>query len=75
MVLAHASTFDPATEDRFYRALYEALLHPELPSSAKQALLLNVVFKAMKNDKDPARVRAYAKRLMQACANAAPSFI
>ena len=75
MVLAHASTFDPATEDRFYRALYEALLHPELPSSAKQALLLNVVFKAMKADADPARVRAYAKRLMQACANASPSFI
>ena len=59
---------------RFYRALYDAALNPDLPFSAKQALLLNVLFKAMKADKDVGRLKAFAKRLMQACASAPPSF-
>jgi len=74
MVLGHAAQFDSATSDRFYRALYESILHPDLPTSAKQALLLNVLFKAMKADTDVGRLKAFAKRLMQACASAPPSF-
>ena len=51
------------------------MLHPELPSSAKQALFLNVLFKAMKSDANPSRVAALGKRLLQACVHAPPSFI
>lgn len=36
MVLSHVASIEATTSDRFYRALYEALLHPELPTSAKQ---------------------------------------
>ena len=38
MVLSHAAGFAPSTSDRFSRALYASLLHPELPTSSKQAL-------------------------------------
>jgi ribosome biogenesis protein MAK21 len=75
MVLSHAAGFAPATADRFSRALYASLLHPELPTSGKQALLLNVVYKTMKADEKDARVAAFAKRLLQACAHAPPTFI
>ena len=75
MVLSHATSFTPAASDRFYRALYASLLHPDLPTSGKQALLLNVVFKALKADESHTRTCAFAKRLLQACAHAPPSFI
>ena len=74
MVLSHATGFAPSASDRFYRALYESVLHPDLPTSSKQALFLNVVYKAMKADDTVARVAAFAKRLLQACAHAPPSF-
>ena len=75
MVLSHATAFTQEASDRFYRALYASLLHPDLPNSSKQALLLNVVFKALKADESHARSCAFAKRLLQACAHAPPSFI
>ena len=75
MVLSHATSFNPDAADRFHRALYSALLHPELPNSGKQALFLNVVYKAMKADTHEGRLCAFGKRLLQACAHAPPSFI
>jgi ribosome biogenesis protein MAK21 len=69
--------------DRFYRLLYEMLLHSELHHTSKlvretrlltvyrlmltylQALFLNVVFRAIKNDPNRPRVLAFVKRLMQ----------
>ncbi|KAL1525563.1 hypothetical protein AB1Y20_020417 [Prymnesium parvum] len=75
MVLSHVTSLEASTADRFYRALYESLLHPELPTSAKQALFLNVLYKAMKADTNLPRSMALAKRLLQACVLAPPSFI
>ncbi|KAK4197727.1 putative ribosome biogenesis protein [Triangularia verruculosa] len=51
--------------DRFYRTLYESLLDPRLVTSSKQALYLNLLYRAMKNDVDVRRVKAFVKRLVQ----------
>ena len=50
---------------RFYRTLYESLLDPRLITSSKQALYLNLLFRALKNDIDVRRVKAFVKRLTQ----------
>lgn len=54
-----------AVTDRFFRALYASLFDPRLAGSSKQALYLNLVFKAMKADTDKKRVMACLKRLVQ----------
>jgi len=51
--------------ERFYRTLYESLLDPRLVTSSKQALYLNLLYRAMKNDADVRRVKAFVKRLIQ----------
>ena len=72
MILSHAARFDASLTDRFYTALYDALLHPDLPASAKLALFLNVVYK------DEPRLRRdcaeIAPRLRRDCAEIAISF-
>ena len=60
--------------DRFYRTLYESLLDPRLLTSSKQALYLNLLFRALKADLDVKRVQAFAKRLLQVAAMHQPSF-
>lgn len=55
--------------DRFYRALYEALLDSRLPLSSKQPLFLNLLFRALKLDRSQARVAAFVKRLIQTLCN------
>ncbi|KAK4128275.1 CBF-domain-containing protein [Parathielavia appendiculata] len=60
--------------DRFYRTLYESLLDPRLVSSSKHALYLNLLFRAMKNDVDVRRVKAFVKRLIQILGLHQPSF-
>eukprot|EP00962_Isochrysis_galbana_P011219 scaffold3145_cov101-Isochrysis_galbana.AAC.1 len=72
MILSHAARFDVSLTDRFYNALYESLLHPGLPGSAKLALFLNVLYKGMKADSSEPRRAAFAKRLLQLCAHAPP---
>jgi hypothetical protein len=52
--------------DRLYRALYAALLSPQLPRASKPQMFLGLLFKAMKADVRDARVAAFAKRLLQA---------
>ncbi|KAK3310332.1 CBF/Mak21 family-domain-containing protein [Chaetomium strumarium] len=61
--------------DRFYRTLYESLLDPRLISSSKHALYLNLLFRAMKNDPDVRRVKAFVKRLIQVLSLHQPSFV
>lgn len=51
--------------DRFYRALYASMHDPRLAHSSKQALYLNLVFRATKQDRDANRVAAFVKRLIQ----------
>jgi ribosome biogenesis protein MAK21 len=53
--------------DRFYNAFYRKLMSPDLPTSSKPALFLNLTYKVMKNDPAPNRVIAFAKRLLQLC--------
>ncbi|KAJ1551596.1 hypothetical protein HK096_007420, partial [Nowakowskiella sp. JEL0078] len=54
--------------DRFYRILYETLLDTRLYYSSKQAIYLNLLFRAMKADTSLNRVRAFIKRIIQTCA-------
>lgn len=60
--------------DRFYRTLYESLLDPRLINSSKHALYLNLLYRAMKNDVDVRRVKAFVKRLIQVLSLHSPSF-
>ena len=60
--------------DRFYRTLYESLLDPRLLTSSKQALYLNLLFRALKSDLNAKRIQAFAKRLLQVVAMHQPSF-
>ncbi|MCO5555828.1 hypothetical protein L7F22_009373 [Adiantum nelumboides] len=62
-------------QDRFYRALYASLLDPRLAKTSKQAMYLNLVFKAVKFDLDDARTKAFVKRLTQLLNNSEPPFI
>ena len=63
-----------AASDRFYRTLYESLLDPRLLSSSKQAMYLNLLFKALRADLKVKRVEAFAKRLLQVVAMHQPPF-
>lgn len=60
--------------DRFYRTLYESLLDPRLLTSSKQALYLNLLFRALRSDLNVKRVKAFTKRLLQVVAMHQPSF-
>jgi len=60
--------------DRFYRTLYESLLDPRLLTSSKQALYLNLLFRALRSDLNIKRIKAFAKRLLQVVAMHQPSF-
>lgn len=62
--------------DRFYRTLYDSLLDTRLATSNKQAMYLNLLFKAIKADPEPNRAKAFIKRLSQVLsAGMDPSFI
>ncbi|KAF7717085.1 Uncharacterized protein PECH_004504 [Penicillium ucsense] len=61
--------------DRFYRTLYESLLDPRVATSSKQSLYLNLLFKALKNDLNVRRVKAFVKRLVQVLGMHQPAFI
>jgi ribosome biogenesis protein MAK21 len=63
------------TSDRFYRTLYESLLDPRLLTSSKQAMYLNLLFKAVKADTNLNRVMAFVKRLVQVMLGHQPPFI
>ncbi|BFZ64904.1 RNA-binding ribosome biosynthesis protein mak21 [Saitoella coloradoensis] len=61
--------------DRFYRTLYESLLDHRLITSSKQAMYLNLLFKALKADGNVPRVKAFVKRMVQTTSLHQPSFI
>ncbi|MCJ1245014.1 hypothetical protein MMC30_002215 [Trapelia coarctata] len=63
-----------AASDRFYRTLYESLLDPRLLTSSKQAMYLNLVYRALRADLKIKRVEAFAKRLLQVVAMHQPPF-
>ncbi|ODQ65289.1 CBF-domain-containing protein, partial [Nadsonia fulvescens var. elongata DSM 6958] len=65
MLIFQVSQSKQTLSDRFYRTLYESLLDPRLISSSKQSLYLNLLFKALKEDFNVNRVRAFVKRIIQ----------
>ena len=64
-----STAFLTAIRDRFYRTLYASLIDPRLGESNKQALYLNLVFKALKADHDSVRVAAFVRRFVQVLAS------
>ena len=64
-----------ASQDRFYRVLYESLLDSRLLTSSKQALYLNLLFRALRSDLNLNRVRAFVKRLLQVITMQQPPFV
>ncbi|KAF3901383.1 hypothetical protein AA313_de0201359 [Arthrobotrys entomopaga] len=61
--------------DRFYRSLYESLVDPRLATSSKQAMYLNLLFRALKSDHKLIRVQAFVKRIVQIASIHQPPFI
>jgi ribosome biogenesis protein MAK21 len=57
---------------RFYRALYDKMLSPDLYTSSRQNLFFHILFKSLKEDYSLPRIRAFFKRLLQVsfCQNA-----
>lgn len=74
MLIQQLASSKQLAVDRFYRTLYESLLDPRLIASSKHALYLNLLFRAMKNDVDVRRVKAFVKRLIQVLGLHQPSF-
>lgn len=59
------ASFSITITDRFYRTLYASLTDPRLSTSNKQAMYLNLLFKALKADKNIERVKAFVRRFVQ----------
>ncbi|EKM50179.1 uncharacterized protein PHACADRAFT_264762 [Phanerochaete carnosa HHB-10118-sp] len=60
-----SASFSASLKDRFYRTLYSSLLDQRLASSNKQAMYLNLLFKALKADTNVERVKAFVRRFIQ----------
>ncbi|KAJ4272354.1 RNA-binding ribosome biosynthesis protein mak21 [Fusarium torreyae] len=74
LLIQQISSSRALANDRFYRTLYESLLDPRLVNSSKQALYLNLLLRALKNDVDSRRVKAFAKRMLQMSGLHQPAF-
>eukprot|EP00111_Clytia_hemisphaerica_P022985 TCONS_00067631-protein len=75
MLIYHVMESKQTVSDRFYQALYEKLVDPELKTSSKQAMLLNLIFKAVRDDPILKRIKTFVKRLLQVSSQSQPSFL
>lgn len=75
MLIFQVSSRQQSVSDRFYRVLYDTLLDHRLAESSKQAMYLNLLFKALKADTSSKRVAAFVKRLIQILAYHQPPFV
>ncbi|KAJ5946458.1 hypothetical protein N7454_003297 [Penicillium verhagenii] len=75
MLIQQLTASHQVGNDRFYRTLYESLLDPRVTTSSKQSLYLNVLFKALKNDLNVRRVKAFVKRIVQVLGLHQPAFV
>lgn len=75
MLIQQLTASHQVASDRFYRTLYESLLDPRVATSSKHQLYLNLLFKALKNDLNVRRVKAFVKRIVQVLGLHEPSFI
>ncbi|KAI9332947.1 CBF/Mak21 family-domain-containing protein, partial [Obelidium mucronatum] len=69
----HASR--QTVSDRFYCALYDTLIDSRLPSCSKHPMYLNLLHRALKADTSLTRLRAFIKRIIQACGMNTTPFI
>jgi len=70
------SESEASRKDRFYRALYSKVGDPIMLSAGRQlTLFFNLIYKAMKNDTNDARVIAFGKRLLHVTFHATPATI
>ncbi|XP_034017542.1 CCAAT/enhancer-binding protein zeta isoform X2 [Thalassophryne amazonica] len=74
MLLFQVMDSQQSVSDRYYVALYRMLLDPGLFSSSRQNMFLNLLYKSMKVDVVPRRVKAFVKRLLQVSIMQNPSF-
>ncbi len=74
-LLQQLQSKDSALSERFFRSLYHLISLPELRACRKQAMFLNLVYKAMLKDEDEGRLRAFVKRILQNCSYHHPPFI
>jgi ribosome biogenesis protein MAK21 len=75
MLIFQVSSRQQAISDRFYRILYDTLVDSRLAVCSKQAMYLNLVFKAIKADTSSKRVAAFVKRITQILAVHQPPFV
>ncbi|KAL3491170.1 CBF/Mak21 family-domain-containing protein [Aspergillus germanicus] len=75
MLIQQITSTHQVSSDRFYRTLYESLLDPRVATSSKQSLYLNLLFKALKNDVNIRRIKAFVKRIVQVLGLHQPAFI
>ncbi|KAM4712899.1 LOW QUALITY PROTEIN: CCAAT/enhancer-binding protein zeta [Anableps anableps] len=74
MLLFQVLDSQQSVSDRFYVALYRKLLDPGLSASSRQNLFLNLLYKALKADVAPRRVKAFVRRLLQVAAEQSACF-
>ncbi|KAM9354642.1 CCAAT/enhancer-binding protein zeta [Pholidichthys leucotaenia] len=74
MLLFQAMDSQQSVSDRYYVALYRKMLDPGLSSSSRQNMFLNLLYKSLKADVAPRRVKAFMKRLLQVSAEQSASF-
>ena len=74
LLLYQLMSSQSSISDRFYRALFSALLSRELPTSTKAPLFLSLFLKAIKDDVSNKRVIAFLKRLLQVSLGAPANF-
>ncbi|KAL4916227.1 CBF/Mak21 family-domain-containing protein [Aspergillus aurantiobrunneus] len=75
MLIQQLTSTHQVSSDRFYRTLYESLLDPRVATSSKQSMYLNLLFKALKNDVNVRRIKAFVKRIVQILGLHQPAFI
>ena len=75
MLIFQVTSRQQAISERFYRVLYDSMVDPRLASCSKQAMYLNLLFKAVKADASAKRIAAFVKRLAQSLSTHQPPFI
>ena len=75
LLIQQINSVNQGSQDRFYRVLYESLLDQRLLTSSKQALYLNLLFRALRSDLHLNRVKAFVKRLLQVIAMHQPPLV
>ncbi|CAG2188387.1 CEBPZ [Mytilus edulis] len=75
MLLYQVMDSSETVSDRYYTALYKKMSDPELKSSSKQSMFLNLLFKSIKKDTVDRRTKAFIKRLLQICSSQPAQFV